>query len=624
MHGSVSLVCMPWHTLSSPSIQLGCLQAVLEAAAIPCQSHSLHLAFQDFLCQRSAAASFGLGDYEEVAVRWENLGAGDWVFAVPPFRAEVGAVEQRYGELLLRNGMSRPALAGLRRVRKLVPEFLRRCADEILAARPAVVGFTVVYSQLWPAAALARTLKEREPALRIVFGGASCEGPMGPAVLKVFSQVDVVVRGEGEGLLVELMESLRAGAEPPRLAGLCFRGSGGIVEVPSVPEGRVDLDAMPMPVYDEYFERLARSELVHQLLPQLPIESSRGCWWGAKHHCTFCGLNGLEMSFRSKAPERVAAELDALSARHHVLDFTAVDNIIDMRYFESLLPHLVERGHDQSLFYETKSNLSLEQVRALCDAGVRTIQPGIESLSSDTLQRMKKGVTACQNIRLLKWCGRHGIHVIWNLLYGFPGEDPAEYARMAELVPALAHLQPPDLVRMMVYRFSPYHDAPELHGLRLKGPLPHFSLLYDADESTRADLAYAFDHAYTDGRDPEAYVGPLRERIAQWKRDAERNRGALTYRRGPDFLIVTDTRTTTTTTPIRYTLERPGALVYLACEGGATLRALTELCRNAPEPSLDERELQNLLHELVEARLVVEVDEKFLSLAQPRFVEGGR
>lgn len=622
MRGSVSLVCMPWHTLSSPSIQLGCLQGVLEAASIPCQSHSFHLAFQDHLCERSADARFGLGDYEEVAVRWENLGVGEWVFAVSPFRREVCAVEERYTELLRRSGMSKQTLAGLRRVRRLVPGFLQRCADEVLAARPSVVGFTVVYSQLWPAAVLARVLKERDPELRIVFGGASCEGPMGPAVLKVFPQVDVVVRGEGEGPLVELMESLRAGVETPRLAGLCFRGPEGIVAIPSEPEGRVDLDALPVPVYDEYFERLARSALVHQVLPQVPFESSRGCWWGAKHHCTFCGLNGLEMRFRSKSPERVAAELDALSARHHVLDFTAVDNIIDMRYFESLLPRLVERGRDQSLFYETKANLSLEQVHALRDAGVRTIQPGIESLSSATLQRMKKGVTACQNIRLLKWCARNGIHVIWNLLYGFPGEDPEEYARMAELVPALAHLQPPDLVRMMVYRFSPYHDQPELHGLRLTGPLPHFSLLYDTDEATRADLAYAFDHVYADGRDPEVYVGPLRERLELWKRDAERNRGALTYRRGPDFLVVTDTRTTTTSTPIRYTLERPGALVYLACEGGATLRALTEQCRNASEPSLDERELQSLLHELVEARLIVEVDEKFLSLAQPRFAEG--
>jgi hypothetical protein len=192
---------------------------------------------------------------------------------------------------------------------------------------------------------------------------------------------------------------------------------------------------------------------------------------------------------------------------------------------------------------------------------------------------------------------------------------------MAELLPSLVHLQPPDLVRMMVYRFSPYHDEPEHHGLRLTGPLPYFSLLYDTDEATRTDLAYAFDHVYADGRDPEAYVGTLRERVEQWKRDAERNRGALTYRRGPDFLVVTDTRTTTTRTAIRYTLEGSAALVYLACEGGATLRALMEPCRDGPEPSLDERELRSLLHELVEARLVVEVDGKFLSLAQPRFAE---
>ena len=56
---------------------------------------------------------------------------------------------------------------------------------------------------------------------------------------------------------------------------------------------------------------------------------------------------------------------------------------------------------------------------------------------------MRKGTTALQGVRFLKWARELGLHVVWNLLWGVPGEDPAEYGRIAGLVPLLTHLQPP-------------------------------------------------------------------------------------------------------------------------------------------------------------------------------------
>jgi ribosomal peptide maturation radical SAM protein 1 len=618
-------VCMPWHMLAAPSIQLGSLQAALDAAGLPARSHSFHLELQHFLEVQAPELGFSLTDYEEVATGLMNLGVGEWLFALPPLRVARNREEDRYTELLLRSGVARKALAKLRRLRARIPDFLRRCADEVLSARPDVVGFTIVYSQLWPSAALAHELKARAPGLKIVFGGASCEGPMGPPLLRLFPALDVVVQGEAEGLLPELIRALRDGAEPgtaaARIAGTCWRGPEEVISIPRAHGKALDVEALPVPVYDEYFERLARSPLGHRILPQVPLESSRGCWWGEKNHCTFCGLNGLEMRFRSKSPEKLMAEIDALAARHETLDFLTVDNILDLDYFESVLPRLAERGHDHGFFYETKANLTAAQVIALRDAGVRAIQPGIESLSTPVLEHMKKGVSALQNARLLKWCARYGIRVIWNLLYGFPREDPAEYTRMAELVPSLAHFAPPELVRLMVYRFSPYHEAPERHGLRLKGPLPYYALLHDTDDATRTAMAQAFEYEHLDGRDPEGYVGALREAVEHWRRDAERNRDALTYRRGPGFLVITDTRTTTTRSAVRYTLGARESRVYLACEAGATRRSLGDA--GPSDVGLSTAELDRLLADLVAARLVAELDGRFLALAQPRFTETG-
>ena len=111
----------------------------------------------------------------------------------------------------------------------------------------------------------------------------------------------------------------------------------------------------------------------------------------------------------------------------------AVDNILDMRYFRDVLPQLRDRQLGFTLFYETKANLTKEQVKLLRDAGVLAIQPGVESLSTHVLQLMRKGVTALQNIQLLKWCKQYGVTVAWNLLYGFPGETAADYAAIGQI-----------------------------------------------------------------------------------------------------------------------------------------------------------------------------------------------
>lgn len=92
------------------------------------------------------------------------------------------------------------------------------------------------------------------------------------------------------------------------------------------------------------------------------------------------------------------------------------DNILDMKYFTTLLPALRDSGLGVSVFCETKANLNKDQVRMLADSGVREGQPGIESLHSSLLRLMRKGCTALQNIQLLKWCQEFGIKPHYNLL----------------------------------------------------------------------------------------------------------------------------------------------------------------------------------------------------------------
>ena len=255
------------------------------------------------------------------------------------------------------------------------------------------------------------------------------------------------------------------------------------------------------------------------MAPALLVETARGCWWGARHHCTFCGLNGSTMAFRSKSPARLLDEMRTLADRWSVETFGVVDNILDMRYFRSVLRDLAEDDRRLSLFWEVKANLSQDQVRLLADAGVDHVQPGIESLSDDVLARMDKGTTVLRNLAMLKHCREHGVVPEWNLLYGIPGEDPEDYAAMARLIGALTHLTPPSgHGQIRLDRFSPYHEDPTAHGLVDVRPAPPLDLLYPVDAATLARISYYFTFDHADGRRPLDYARPVLDAIDTWRR----------------------------------------------------------------------------------------------------------
>ena len=216
------------------------------------------------------------------------------------------------------------------------------------------------------------------------------------------------------------------------------------------------------------------------------------------------------MAFRSKSPARVLAEIETIAERWRVRNVSVVDNILDMRYFRTVLPELASREHGCTFFWETKATLSRRQVRLLAAAGVNRIQPGIESLIDDVLNRMRKGTTFLQNLALLKWCREYGVAVEWNVLYGFPGESVDDYVAMAGLFDRITHLPPPTgFGRIRLDRFSPFHEAPDefdMINVRAAAPFRH---LYPVDASTLDQVAVPL-RLRVPGRPRSAPVRPAR------------------------------------------------------------------------------------------------------------------
>jgi len=275
----------------------------------------------------------------------------------------------------------------------------------------------------------------------------------------------------------------------------------------------VDLD------YKPFLNTLAKNFPQDPIEPILLFETSRGCWWGERAHCTFCGLNGVSMAYRAMDPNLALKQFDSLfEFAPQVSRVEAVDNILPKSYLQEVLP-LMKTPESLSIFYEVKADLSESDVQVLAKARVRLIQPGIESLATSTLKLMKKGTTSFRNVCLLKFCAVYDIHPAWNLLIGFPGEGEEVYRKYIDDIPLLTHLPPPTGVYPVRFdRYSPYFVKSKEYELDLH-PLDYYSLIYPFPEDALDNLAYYFADSNTGAAYAQTmskWLGKIREKIDRW------------------------------------------------------------------------------------------------------------
>jgi ribosomal peptide maturation radical SAM protein 1 len=539
----ILLVNMPWSSIDVPSLALGILTNSVREKMPDAQVEVMHanLDFVDWVVDRR---EFGLSDYYYYSLFTYFSGCGDWVFS----SALYDDPEWRVSEFVSRvqGQMSERDLSRNLDLHRTVPDFVAEVAARIVERAPDLVGFTSTFQQNTAALATARAVKKLDPRIRTALGGANCDGEQGAALHRNFSFIDYVVRGEGEAAFPKLLMAIRdasAGSDPgvpdlSGIAGLCWATPDGRHVANPMSTAPLPPAEIVSPDYAGYFERLASSRAQNWVEPRLVVEGARGCWWGEKHHCTFCGLNGSFMQFRSKHPGRFYDEIISLVERHQVLDMFVVDNILDMSYVTSLLPRLAESDYDLRLQYEIKSNMRGPQVQALADAGLVSVQPGIENLNSRVLKIMDKGVTGCLNVRMLRDAETSGITIAWNYLFGFPGETNADYQSIMDQMPALHHLCPPDgSTRIAIERFSPYFLRPDLGFTDLR-PAAQYRLNYDLPESELMDLAYIFDTPIQ-GID-ENLAETLDRAVTHWQHEYARSR--LTHHDLGDEIVLVSQR----------------------------------------------------------------------------------
>lgn len=616
----VCLVLMPFAEVQRPSIGLGLLHAALENAGISSDIVHANLLF---------AEAVGITAYQAILSTPTDHLLGDWCFSENLFESFDPDHEAYLNLVLEVRSWGFPPEVEERKelvhwMRRRADAFLDELADAVLATGARVIGCSSVFQQHCAALALLKRIRALDPHVITLLGGGNCEGEMGLQTLVGSPWVDCVVSGEADILIVDLCRALlEHGREvdPAHLPyGAMIRSQLAnrachLFERP--PRSMVtQLDSLPIPQYKPFFSAIRTSTLEHLIRPGLPAESSRGCWWGVKSHCTFCGLNGIGMAYRSKSAARVLTELAELYQRHGVRDIQFVDNILDMKHIDTVLRPLAEGGGRYSLFYETKANLSRDQLGTLARAGVHWIQPGIESLHNGVLRLIGKGNSAAMNVQLLKWCKEIGIRASWNLLCGFPGEHDAWYAEMAEWIPSICHLEPPSgVVRLRYDRFSPYHSRPGDYGLELV-PGRAYRYIYPFDEVGLRRIAYSFEDAKEDHhvhrsvpREPGQQA--LQHAVQRWTELWSQGSSPPKLRATPadPGIEIRDTRPCAAASA--WYVEGVELSVLRACDRTRTSSSLRRaLSRHSPS------EIDDAVCSLARARLVLALDDHFLSLVE--------
>jgi magnesium-protoporphyrin IX monomethyl ester (oxidative) cyclase len=345
------------------------------------------------------AIYFGIEFYDYLTNSMEsfNTGLGDWIFkqvAFPDLPDNSDKYFTRYFPIktpdILRLKQS------LAQKRPGIGELMDQLISRYELDKSHIVGFTSMFMQNLASFAMARKLKQRNPQAITVIGGANCEFPMGRVIAERVANIDYVFSGPALKGFPAFVRHCMQGelSKCQAIRGVFHKNSAFPKSGPETIGEDLPIDTPIKLDYEPFLDDFERYFSDTGAKPVLPFETSRGCWWGERSHCTFCGLNGVSMAYRAMKPELA---LDVFTSLFRYSDrisrLTSVDNILPKSYLKEVLP-LLDTPPNLEIFYEVKADLSEQDVAVWQRPG----SPDRPALSAcyPTLKLMKR-TTAFQN-----------------------------------------------------------------------------------------------------------------------------------------------------------------------------------------------------------------------------------
>jgi ribosomal peptide maturation radical SAM protein 1 len=585
------LMSMPFSTLDAPSIQLGTLSGYLRNKGIPVDVHHAYLRCAEIL--------------DPLLYRVISYSMRDEIF-YPYFLYPANFQRYRYLITNYFNTLVKYRPISLETVLDRLHSFNEELLTKYDFSQYSLIGFSVTYDQLKSSLFLSRQIKQRYPDIPIVFGGAYCNGDLGISLLKTFSEIDFIVSGEGEETLTTLFNNL-ATKQFAAIKGLGWRDNGS-VKFNGSPD-TLHLDSLPIPDFEDYFHELDtcslnfKNSIKYHLF--IPVEGSRGCWW---NRCTFCNLNSQYSGYREKSVARVIEEVKKQVNKYQCHSISFVDNIQRIKNIGNLMSGLKELNQDLNMFLEIRpGHLKKQDYRLMRDAGVTTVQIGIEAFGNKYLKKMNKGVTNIENLAAIKYCQEFGILTIYNLIINYPNEDQCDLDEASENIKFLKSYIPPWAVNSLgIYHGSPVYRNPQDFNIReLK--IPDHALWRFPQEIWQTLISFCYDYTcISDGKDRRLSWQEVLRTWQQTGRDRI-HRPLLYYQDTGEFLTITDQLSENSCKRILKGVERE---LYLFCD---SIQTRSAVIKRFPDSSPDY--LEGILGKWIAKRWMFREEDKFLSLA---------
>ncbi len=312
---------------------------------------------------------------------------------------------------------------------------------------------------------VSRAVKKVRPNLPIIFGGWHPSLATQQTLAEPY--VDAVVRGQGELTLLELVQRIASGESWHGVRGMSFKDDGGhIVHEPERPVANIN--DLPAPAYELVDPGIYAAV---SGVRQLSYTSSVGC----PYQCNYCtDMVFYKRRFNAYRVERVVSDLSELVPRYNIEHVPLFDSnfLVDRKraveIAKGIIASRVKFRWDFQTSTDFLSLMSEEDVHLLAESGVRHIGFGTESASQEVLTMMNKRFQHVeQMVETARKTHLAGIHVVFNIILGYPGETEAHRQQTFRVMSDIAKDYPN--VTFSPNIFTPYPGIPIWPQLREMG-----------------------------------------------------------------------------------------------------------------------------------------------------------
>ncbi len=327
--------------------------------------------------------------------------------------------------------------------------------EEIKRQKPDLVGMSFLSTTSYPyAKILARQVRESDAKVKIAFGGVFAT--LNAQLVKLqCREVDFVCRGDGEQLVLDLLENLE---NPGAVTGLTWMKDGDLMQNPPRVLER-NLDQWPFPDREslplDFIESMPLDVPVVLSMDRFTtMQTSRGCPWP----CVFCDIPIFnEGKWRSRSPEHVLAELEHLQNLGYGGIYFVDDHfLLQPKRIEKICAGINEKGITIEWGCEGRVDSVCQHIfPAMAKAHCRTLMFGIESGSQKILNRLKKDQTLEEIETAVKTAKKSGIKIVHGFCVVGSPDETVEDIRATMKFAARLPLDTFGFNRLCVYRGTP-------------------------------------------------------------------------------------------------------------------------------------------------------------------------